>query len=35
MRDSSDYADVKAFDAAGLSVTGGNDASFRLRLSFR
>jgi hypothetical protein len=34
-RDDPDYADMKALKAAGLSVRGGDDASFRLRLSFR
>jgi hypothetical protein len=30
-----DVKDLKPLKAAGLSVKGGDDASFRLRLSFR
>jgi hypothetical protein len=35
MKDDSNYEDLKPFEAAGLSATGGDDATVRLRVSFR
>jgi hypothetical protein len=35
MKGTPEYGNVKAFDAAGLSVRGGKDQSLRLRVSFR